>query len=126
MSRATVLVILAALVPMAAPGRDDSPAAAPGVRRALLICGLPGDDEHRALYADAVLSLHASLMGRYGFPASEIRVRFGAEDGKAPSVSRGPSDRPGIESEVAELRRKLGTDDTLWVIVLGHCHYDGR
>jgi hypothetical protein len=41
-------------------------------------------------------------------------------------VSRGTSDRAGIEADVAEMRRRLGPDDTLWVIVVGHCHYDGR
>jgi hypothetical protein len=121
MSPATVLALLLAVTAQATGAEGGR-----GVKRALIVCGLPGDDEHRSLYADAVLSLHKSLTGRYGFTASEVMVRFGAGDGKGLSVSRGPSDRAGIESDVAELRRKLGPDDTLWVIVVGHCYYDGR
>src|SRR4051794_9455363 len=105
MSRLTVLLLLAtlALARASASGSNpDEPAPGRGVKRALIVCGLPGDDEHRALYADAVTSLHASLTGRYGFPAAEVLVRFGTEEGKAPSISRGPSDRAGIEGDVAE------------------------
>jgi hypothetical protein len=102
----------------------------PGTRRALILCGLPGDDEHRALYAGAVETLHKALTGRYGFPAPEVLVRFGTErrpgDGPAVSGSRGLSDREGLRADVAELRQKLKPEDTLWVVVLGHAHYDGR
>jgi hypothetical protein len=119
MRPATVLLLL-----LAVPAQAQAAEGGRGVKRALIVCGLPGDDEHRSLYADAVLSLHKSLTGRYGFPASEVLVRFG--DGKGLSVSRGPADRAGVEAEVAELRRRLGPDDALWVVVVGHCHYDGR
>jgi hypothetical protein len=110
------------------PGRADEPKA--GTRRALIVCGLPGDDEHRTLYAEAVEKLHKALTGRYGFEPGEVLVRFGAEkqdgDGPALAGSRGLSDRAGIEADVADVRRRLGPDDTLWVIVLGHGHLDGR
>ena len=101
-----------------------------GTRRALIVCGLPGDDEHRKLYADAVEKLRKALAGRCGFAASEILIRSGdarpAGDGAATAGAGGPSSREGIASAVVELRRRLTPDDTLWVIVLGHGHYDGR
>ena len=50
-----------------------------GTRRALIVCGLPGDDEHRKLFAATVEKLHKALTGRYGFAASEVLVRFGVE-----------------------------------------------
>src|SRR5262249_45112565 len=127
MSHATVLLLFGVLAQATtSPGPSGDADAGRGVRRALIVCGLPGDGDRPALFGDAVISLHTSLTSRYGFPASEVVVRFGAEEGKGPSISRGLSDRAGIEAEVTELRRKLGPDDTLWVIVLGHCHYDGR
>jgi hypothetical protein len=100
------------------------------MRRALIVCGLPGDDEHRKLFAATVEKLHKALTERYGFPESEVLVRFGVEsqpgDGPALAGSRGLSNREGLATEAAELRKRLRPEDTLWVIVLGHAHYDGR
>jgi hypothetical protein len=110
--------------------RPDSAPPPPGTRRAMIVCGLPGDSDHRKSFADTVEKLHKALTEKYGFPASEILVRFGTPsesgDGPALSASRGLSNREGIAADVAEMRRRLKPDDTLWVIVLGHGHFDGR
>jgi hypothetical protein len=106
------------------------PTSAAGTRRALIVCGLPGDDEHRDRFAATVERLYKALTGRYGFSASDVLVRFGVEkrpgDGSALAGSRGLSDREGIAADVAELKKRLAPEDSLWVIVLGHGHYDGR
>src|SRR5262249_37821788 len=110
--------------------RPDPAPAASGTRRALLACGLPGDDEHRNRFAATVERLYEALTERYGFAAAEVLVRFGVErrrgDGPALASARGLSNREGIAADVAELRKRLAPEDTLWVIVLGHGHYDGR
>ena len=97
---------------------------------ALIVCGLPGDDEHRKLFAASVEKLHKALAERCGFAAGEILVRFGVAsrpgDGPALAGTRGLSTREGIAADVDELRKRLRPEDTLWVIVLGHGHYDGR
>ena len=102
------------------PGRGGGP----------IVCGLPGDDEHRNLFAATVERLHKALIERYGFSASEVLVRFGVDkrpgDGPALAGRAGLSNREGIAADVDELRKRLGPEDTLWVIVLGHGHYDGR
>jgi hypothetical protein len=101
-----------------------------GTRRALIVCGLPGDDEHRKLFAETVEKLYKALTERYGFAGSEVLVRFGVEgqpgDGPALATARGLSNREGIAADVDELKKRLAPEDTLWVIVLGHAHYDGR
>lgn len=101
-----------------------------GTRRALIICGHPGDEAHRKMYAETVEKLHKALIGRSGFSPKEVWVRFGGKpqqgDGPALSGARGPSTRKEIEADVAELRKVLEPEDTLWVIVLGHAHFDGR
>jgi hypothetical protein len=101
-----------------------------GTKRAMIVCGLPGDDEHRKLFAATVEKLHKALTERYGFAGSEILVRFGApkEPGDGPALvgARGLSNREGIAADLDEIRKRLGQEDTLWVIVLGHGHYDGR
>jgi hypothetical protein len=124
---AALLLVLAAWLAGSACAADEPRT---GTRRALILCGLPGDDDHRKLYAETVEKLFKALTERYGFAAREVWVRFGVEkqngDGPALASSRGLSNREGIETDVAELRRRLGPDDTLWVIVLGHAHLDGR
>jgi hypothetical protein len=108
----------------------DEPRPAAGTRRALIVCGLPGDDAHRDRFAATVERLYKALTGRHGFPASEVLVRFGVEgrsgEGPVPAGSRGLSNREAIAADVAELRKRLAPEDTLWVIVVGHGHFDGR
>lgn len=127
-TRRLALCLIAAVGLAGAPGRAGETQT--GTRRALIVCGLPGDDAHRTRYAGAVEKIHKAMTGRLGFPASEVLVRFGAEgkggDGPALAGCRGLSNREGIAADVAELRKRLGPDDTLWVIVIGHAHYDGR
>lgn len=123
-----VATCLAAIgIPAPGPARADEPrpkAEAAGTRRALVICGLPGDDDHRKLFAGTVEKLRAALVKRCGFDAKEILVRSSAA--KEGAGADGPATREGIASAVEELRQRLTPDDTLWVIVLGHGHYDGR
>ncbi len=113
------------------PARQENSAPPRAARRqALLICGLPGDDEHRKLFTGTVEKLYKALTERCGFAASDVMVRFGVEkaagDGPALSGMRGLSSREGLAADIDELRKRLGEQDTLWVIVLGHTYYDGR
>jgi len=101
-----------------------------GTKRALIICGHPGDKEHRKPFAETVEKLRESLTTRFGFAATDIRVQFGGPvaEGEGPVVSgvRGGSTREEIEAEAAWLRDNVRPQDTLWVIVIGHAHYDGK
>ncbi len=106
-------------------------AAAPvGVRRALIICGLPGDAEHRKMFADSVELLHSGLKAYHGFHSENIRILFGDKptdkDPAAVRISQDVATRETITAAAAAIRGELGVDDTLWVIVFGHAHYDGR
>ena len=87
--------------------RTAQAASAP-TRRALIVCGLPGDEEHRKLFAATLEKLHKALIEKYGFAKNEVLVRFGAEkqagDGPAISDARGLSNREGIAADVGELR----------------------
>jgi hypothetical protein len=99
-------------------------------RRALVVCGLPGDDEHRVLYAGAVEKIAKALVDRCGFEASNVWVRFGVDpkddDGPALKGSRGLSTRENLAADVATIQKASTADDVVWVIVLGHGHFDGR
>lgn len=82
------------------------------------------------MYAQTVEKLHRALTGPCGFSPKEVWVRFGGkprdEDGPALTNARGLSAREAIEADVAQLRKLLKPEDTLWVVVLGHAHFDGR
>jgi hypothetical protein len=101
-----------------------------GTRRALIVCGLPGDDEHRKMLGGTAGKIAGALTERCGFEAADVWLRFSDEAASderfGPIPSRGPATRAAIEEDMSELRRRLKPADALWVIVLGHGHYDGR
>ena len=110
--------------------QEPVPRQAEGTRRALLVCGLPGDDDHRTYYAGAMEKIARALVERCGFAAGDVWVRFGTEatDGDGPAVraSRGLSTSAHIAADAEALRRIATPADAVWVIVLGHGHHDGR
>lgn len=102
----------------------------PTVRRALIICGLSGDAEHRELFRDTVESLSTGLTSHHGFAADNVRVLWGdePEDQDPPAIGASPriAGRETITAAAEALRGEVQPGDALWVIVLGHGHYDGR
>ena len=121
--------IVAVGLGISALGLQGTPEPA-GTRRALIVCGLPGDDEHRESYAEVVEKIFGGadrdVRFRGGRGARAIRRARRPRETARVRFARGIADRAGIEADVAELRRRLRPEDTLWVIVLGHGHYDGR
>ena len=77
-----------------------------GTRRALIVCGLPGDDEHRAMYAGAVEKIARALVDRCGFAAAGRLgpVRRRAEGRRRP----GPEGEPGALDPREHRRRRRG------------------
>lgn len=108
----------------------DASEASPETKWALIICGIPGDEEHHTLFSESIESLHESLIKQLGFSESHIRVQFGAEpieeDGPAVSNANGTATQSEITAEVESLRKELQPADSLWVFVFGHAHYDGQ
>ncbi|HVW38266.1 MAG TPA: hypothetical protein VHB99_13215 [Pirellulales bacterium] len=113
----------------AAPAQTPGPDPAQ-IRRALIICGLPGDAEHRKLFAESIEALYAALTTRHGFAAERIAVLFSGDteekDGPALKASRGPATREALAAAAAEWEQELQPDDALWTFVFGHAHFDGR
>ncbi|HUG67847.1 MAG TPA: hypothetical protein VMM76_08845 [Pirellulaceae bacterium] len=108
----------------------EATTAASGAKWALIICGIPGDEDHHKLFSESIESLHQSLTTSLGFPAANIHIQFGAEpsaeDGPAVAAAGGQATRSELNAAVARLREELQPSDALWVFVLGHAHYDGR
>jgi hypothetical protein len=131
----TTIVTVALLVSIAIPTTivaDDqpaAPAATGGVKRALLICGLSGDAERRKAFAETMTKLHSVLTNKLGFAASDVEVLFGDESKEGTTEliqSAGPATREELEKRAQQLREKLRPEDSLWVMVFGHAHYDGQ
>jgi len=118
----------------------------PGTSRALIICGLLGDADHRKLYGEVVERLYLGLTTHHGFAAENVTLLWSDQipetAGPALKSARPLSSTEGGESKesgkengggreilaatVTELQTALQPDDKLWVFVFGHAHYDGR
>jgi hypothetical protein len=112
-------------------GRGQRPLGSPaGTRRALIVCGHPGNAEYERTYAAVLQGLCKGLAENAGFPADEILVLSGkkARDASLPPGCRdgGPATRDAIQTAVQDLAGQLAPEDALWVIVVGHAHFDGR
>lgn len=99
-----------------------------GDRWAFIVCGHPGDEAHREQFADSAGRIRKALVGRFGFPASNVWIRFGVEakDEKTLEASRGPATKEALASDAAELQKLLRIEDELWVFVIGHAHHADR
>ena len=137
MIRATQLFAVCLLLPLkgwaiaaVSPDQADAPkeaTPAAGMKRGLILCGLSGDAAHHKLYSETVTKLHEGLTKRLGF--SDVQVLFGDESQEADAdviKSADRASREELEKSVTALRAKLQADDSLWVIVVGHSHYDGK
>jgi hypothetical protein len=131
----TLVLILALAHALVVVGQETpvaQPPAAPveGVRRALILCGLPGDAPHRKLFADSIELLYAGLTQHHGFATESVAIHWADEptetDGPAVKASRGVLTRDSLDASVQSLTEQLQPADTLWVFVFGHAHYDGR
>jgi hypothetical protein len=136
-SWAVVLSAQDAALPAAEPqpvaaSKVQLPPAEPaaGVRRALILCGLPGDPPHRKEFADSLELLYTGLTRHHGFAAENVVLHWADEptemDGPAVKASRGVLNRESLAASVQTLAGQVQPDDALWVFVFGHTHYDGR
>jgi len=132
MFRSSVLAVvtaglwsLTAGVPRASA--DDATTA--GVKRALIVCGLSGDAGRHKQFAETIARLRDGLVGQLQFAATDVEVLFGDEpvDGDADAIrSAARATREELEQRARSLRERTRPEDGVWVIVLGHSHYDGR
>ena len=100
-----------------------------GVRRAVILCGLSGDAAHHKLFTETATKLHEGLVKQLGFAAKDVQFLFGDDPQDSdiePIKSARRSTRVELEKTVTELRKQLRPEDALWIIVVGHSHYDGK
>jgi hypothetical protein len=88
--------------------------------RALIIVGLPGDQAHAASFNVLAATYRKWLTERLEFPASRVRILFGAEG--AANLNAGAATRDNVDSEAAAIRKSVSPEDRLWVIIVGHAN----
>lgn len=124
----TCLLSLAAML-VASTGYGQSEEES-GVRRVLIVCGHPGDEAHHKLFAETIERLSEGLVKNLNVAPDHISIQFGAEsqpeDPDIVANARGRATREEIAANVAQIQAELQPDDSLWVIVMGHAHFDGR
>jgi len=120
------------LLVLVACGQNESQAAPlpAGTRHALIVCGLTGDAAHRTLFSGTVETLYQGLTTHHGFAAEKVTVLWSepkAEgEGPALTASRGPATREKLAEAAQAISTALERQDSLWVFVLGHAHYDDK
>jgi hypothetical protein len=131
MNRQHPLLIAAALFlagGSVAAGQDGT--ASTGGRKALLICGLAGDEAHRTLFGETLEKIYAGLTSHHDFRPENVLVVWSEPkspaDGPALAASRGPATRETLMKAAEEIVAGLQPPDALWVFVLGHAHFDGK
>jgi hypothetical protein len=102
---------------------ENPPAAAPPERWAVILVGIPGDKDHEKLFRKTADAWQEWLTGTLAFDADHVLVLTG-EVGEKKRIAGTTAD--AIRATFASLGEKLKPDDALWVITLGHGHYDGK
>jgi len=81
---------------------------------ALIISGVPGDDEHMAKFAKWTETTRKTLVDKMGFNASRVLVLSGEKTAK-----------DDIKSAFARLKEQLRPDDMFFLFMIGHGSFDG-
>jgi hypothetical protein len=131
----TVHTIVASLAVLLIGEMASSPAvlaedaSASGVRRALIVCGLTGDAARHKQLVETIVKLRDGMAGSLAFDPTNVEVLFGDNAVDAdPDLIRNAAraTRETLEQRAQALRDRSRAEDAVWVIVLGHSHYDGR
>lgn len=127
--RATVSVPRAVMVSLllANFGRahDSAPTAVPRApaRWAVILAGLPGDEEHDAQFRQLSNRLRTWMVESLAFPEEQV---IELPDRSIKAEASPPLTAELIHSTLQILSEKVPADGTLWLITLGHGSYDGK
>ncbi|MBI3865027.1 MAG: hypothetical protein HY290_24395 [Planctomycetia bacterium] len=118
---------------------DDQPEAAATVtesRWAVILTGLPGDDDHAELFAATGDAWQKWLTEELGIPAGQVIRLSGSISAEKPVQAEKPAEAEKsnppvsaadqIRDTLASLGEKLKPEDALWIFTLGHGSFDGK
>ncbi len=105
------------------PPDSAPPAVREPARWAILIEGLPGDEEHAALFQSTTRAWRDWLTQDLEFAAEHVLVCRGAAADEAAGTH--PATREALAAQFQTLAAQAKPEDGLWVFVLGHGDLDG-
>ncbi len=121
-----VAATAAAVSGFAADGEASGASATPaGAYRALIICGVAGDQKHHAEFWETAQRLVSTLTGPYGYAKQDVTLLFDDEDRVGEGVAALPT-RATIGATVERLRQAAQPGDQLLVVVIGHAELTGK
>lgn len=88
-------------------------------RFALLVSGATGGDEYAAQYAAWTDTLQRTLVQRMGFDPARVTVLSETDNVEHASSAA------NVRRVIASIRRQMGRDDLLFVLLVGHGTFDG-
>ena len=95
------------------------PAALAQQRFALVISGASGGDEYAAQYAAWTMTLQRVLADRLKFDPARVVI---LSDGEAAATA---ATADNVRKTIASIRQRMGRDDLLLVLLIGHGTFDG-
>lgn len=103
---------------------EDVVAIAPSAvaRHALIVIGIPGDQEHSVLFRNTAGQLRTWLVEHAGCKEDAVTLLVGREE----TEDSRPSTKKSIEEVTAALVASLQQKDGLWVFLIGHGSRDKR
>jgi len=90
-------------------------------RYAIVVVGLPGDDEHRQKFQQMTDVWRQWLVEVAGVQESNLMLLTSNDAGDA-----SPATAASISARIAELAEKIQPNDSLWAFLLGHGSQDDR
>lgn len=105
--------VLVALAALGAP-----PAGSAQQTHVLLVVGIGGDPRYTERFHEWALKLREGLLGRSGL--SPDNVIYLAEKPDPANGARGPSSRENVDAALQELAGRVGADDKVLVVLIGH------
>ncbi len=118
-----MLLIVPRSLLLAQAATPEPPAADVAERWAIIIVGLPGDEEHVSQFAAATRAWREWLTRQLGFAENHVIVCQGAEADE--SAGTQAATREAIARQCETLSAQLSPEDGLWLFVLGHGDFDG-
>lgn len=98
-------------------------------RRALVICGLAGDDEYLQQFTESIATIRSVLTKKLGFEERNVRIHFGRAEHVDPVAAFptvGRATREELAEEASQLASQVKQQDETWVFIFGHSYFDGR
>ncbi len=108
----------------AAAGEDVVEERGAGRRVAVIIVGLPGDEEHDEAFQRTSRQWRTWLVERLQFQERDVYCFSGRGEGDGGDCL--PATRASIEQRITTLKSSLRKDDVFWAMFLGHANDENR